>query len=76
MGRGRLHLPVGIDRRRRSRLVAGVLAFIAWLFQSLWNLTIADIFHGPTLTFWQAAGLWMLIGMIGGLFRSNGKKKE
>ena len=32
----------------------------AWPIQLLWNWLIPELFNGPTLTFWQAAGLELL----------------
>jgi hypothetical protein len=28
--------------------------------QALWNCLIPELFHGPVLTFWQTAGLFLL----------------
>jgi hypothetical protein len=28
--------------------------------QALWNWLVPDLFHGPALTFWQTAGLFLL----------------
>ena len=33
-------------------------------FMLLWNCLIPDLFHGPTLTFWQSFGLMLLARTI------------
>jgi hypothetical protein len=37
-----------------------VLGLVAWLTQYLWNWLVPDLFSGPVITFWQAAGLLVL----------------
>jgi hypothetical protein len=43
-------------------LVFGILALglIGLLTQTLWNWLVPELFHGPSLTFWQAVGLLAL----------------
>lgn len=55
-------------------LVAAVISLVAYLFMLLWNAVVPALFHGPVLSFWMALGLWVLLGMIGNLFRSNNSK--
>jgi hypothetical protein len=38
-----------------------VLGFVV---MALWNALIPDLFHGPQLTFWQAAGLLLLSHLL------------
>jgi hypothetical protein len=57
-------------------IFVGVSAGIAWIFQSLWNGVLAVVFGLPVLTFWQAWGLWFLIGLIGGLFQSTSDRSK
>lgn len=38
-------------------VAAAVFGFVV---MELWNVLIPDIFHGPTVTFWQAIGLLVL----------------
>ena len=50
-------------------IVALVIAFLidlllAWPVMLLWNWLMPMIFGLPTLTFWQAFGLAMLIGFL------------
>jgi hypothetical protein len=42
--------------------ILGVAFVIAVVFgvQALWNCLIPELFHGPVLTFWQTAGLFLL----------------
>ncbi len=45
------------------KLLAFVLAMIAlfgFAVMQLWNWLIPEIFHGPTVTYWQAMGLLLL----------------
>lgn len=38
-----------------------LIAFLlGWVVMSLWNALIPSLFHGPTLTYWQAIGLFIL----------------
>lgn len=43
-------------------LAIAVVAFVVFglVVMGLWNALIPDIFHGPSLTFWQAVGLLLL----------------
>jgi hypothetical protein len=43
----------------------GILGFaflvgVVFGVQALWNWLIPELFHGPVLTFWQTAGLFLL----------------
>lgn len=42
--------------------ILGVAFIIGVTFgvQALWNCLIPELFHGPVLTFWQTAGLFIL----------------
>jgi len=33
---------------------------VIWGVMALWNWLIPDLFHGPVLTYWQTAGLFLL----------------
>ena len=39
--------------------IAFVFLFI-WLVMALWNSLVPTLFHGPLLTYWQTAGLFIL----------------
>lgn len=68
------------------RIVAGLalavlVAFLfGWIVQHLWNWLMPVLFHLPTVTFWQAAGLVflsrLLFGNIGGGHHGKGWKKR
>ena len=54
---------------------AGGTLFIAgytYVVMSLWNWLVPDIFHGPLITFWQAAGLILLAKLFVGFHRGWG----
>jgi len=38
----------------------GFIVLAVFLTMSLWNALIPQLFHGPVLTFWQTAGLFLL----------------
>jgi hypothetical protein len=38
----------------------GFVILAVFLTMSLWNWLIPQLFHGPVLTFWQTAGLFIL----------------
>ncbi|WP_205195156.1 hypothetical protein [Chitinophaga sp. Cy-1792] len=51
------------------------LAFVTavvFLTMTLWNWLIPELFHGPTISFWQAFGLLLLGKLLFG-WHSNGK---
>jgi hypothetical protein len=41
-------------------LGAGFVTLAVFLTMSLWNALIPELFHGPVLSFWQTAGLFIL----------------
>jgi hypothetical protein len=38
----------------------GFIIAVTFGVQALWNHLIPELFHGPVLTFWQTAGLFLL----------------
>jgi membrane protein implicated in regulation of membrane protease activity len=38
----------------------GFITLAVFVIMSLWNALIPSLFHGPVLTFWQTAGLFLL----------------
>lgn len=52
-------------------IVCGIVggALLGWLYvfatMSLWNWLVPLIFKGPIITFWQTAGLMLLVCMFG-----------
>lgn len=69
-------------------IVLGILFFVVmaivfgWLIQLLWNATIADMFGLPTISYWQALGIFVLakilfgFGISGGNSAGSKKKKK
>jgi hypothetical protein len=53
-------------------LVPALIAVLSFVVMSLWNALIPGLFHGPLLTFWQAAGLLVLSKILFGGFRGRG----
>ncbi len=54
--------------------VLAALTFSWWLFKVVFNVVVHDVFHGPSITFWQAAACVTLIGFVtGGLSRAVAK---
>ncbi len=42
-------------------MLAGLLAIgLGWLVQYLWNHTVSVLFQWPTISYWQAVGLFLL----------------
>jgi hypothetical protein len=52
-------------------LFSVIIAGVWWLFYWLWNTIAADIFGAPELTFWQAVGLLVLVGIVTGGLRNK-----
>jgi hypothetical protein len=48
--------------------LCAVIMLLMWPTMLLWNALIPVLFGGPTLTYWQTFGLWVLCGA---LFRSS-----
>ena len=48
--------------------------FGAWVFQMLWNF-VMPLFNVITLDYWQAFGVWLLIGLVGGCFKAVTRKE-
>ena len=48
--------------------VLALVAALGYVVMRLWNALIPDLFHGPVVGFWQAAGLLVLCKILfGGL---------
>lgn len=50
-----------------------LMALITWGEMVLWNWLVPTLFHGPRITYWQAFGLSMLLGIVGSAFRGSKK---
>ena len=55
--------------------VAGLEFLFAWFFQMLWNF-VMPLFNVITLTYWQAFGVWLLIGLVGSCFKVITARKD
>ena len=63
--------PWWIYKIGKMLLIAAAAVFVlGFVVLHLWNALIPDLFNGPTLTFWQAAGLLALSHI---LFRGWGR---
>lgn len=57
-------------RRRVKRAMMGMcialaaIAIISLVVMFLWNALIPDLFDGPTLSYWQAAGVLLLSHLL------------
>lgn len=59
-----------------SLITAAIVIFLlTWPVQYLWNSLIPELFHGPTLTFWQTLGL-MLLSDVFFKNKTSSTKKE
>ena len=57
--------------------VLALVAVLSYVVMRLWNALIPDLFHGPLLGFWQAAGLLVLCKILfGGLRGRHGHWRE
>ena len=52
----------------------GLLFFITWLVQLVWNAIIPEVFLGPSLTYWQSLGLMFLTNVFFKGINNNYKK--
>lgn len=52
-------------------IAIGVELLVAWLFMLLWNFAAVGVFHAPSLTYWYALAIVILLSIIGGFFRST-----
>lgn len=48
------------------------MALISWVVMLLWNWLMPDLFTLPEITFWQAAGLFLLSKILFGLGGKGG----
>ncbi len=59
------------------KVLKGIAFFIIFVFlfgfitMSLWNALIPDLFHGPTIVYWQAIGLLVLAKIFFGGFHGG-----
>ena len=48
-----------------------IMAIGAFVFMLIWNAFIPVAFNGPVLSYPVAFAGWLLLGMVGGAFRSS-----
>jgi hypothetical protein len=58
----------------------GFMILAVFLTMTLWNALIPELFHGPVLSFWQTAGLFilskiLLTGVAPGRSHGHGRKE-
>jgi hypothetical protein len=65
---------------KEEGVVIGCIALIlagipleAWVIEKLWNWLAVGLFHAPVVSFWQAAGLMLLLWIVGAAFRHTTK---
>lgn len=52
-----------------------LLSLWVWVFQALWNFVIAEVFGGPTLGYWHAYALWLIVAAVTGSIKATVSKK-
>jgi hypothetical protein len=52
--------------------VIAVVALLSLAVMLLWNALVPQLFHGPTLQYWQALGLLLLSRILFGGLRGRG----
>lgn len=70
-------------KRFRARKIAGILLLVivgvaafGTIVMLLWNALMPDIFHLPTISFWQALGLLLLAKILFSGFRGGGPRRR
>jgi len=53
-------------------VVIAVLALVGLVVMLLWNALVPELFHGPSLGYWQAVGLLLLSRLLFGGLRGRG----
>ena len=57
-------------------LVAGIWALMTLIEMKVWNWLDNRIFHLHQLTFWEAAAIAFIIGVVGNAFRATVTSKS
>ena len=58
-----------------AAIVGAINLFFAWIIQILWNWLLVDLFGFPSVDYWQALGIMVLLSIVGGFFKSSTSKK-
>jgi hypothetical protein len=53
-------------------VVLAVISVLSLVVMGLWNELVPQLFHGPRIGFWQAAGLLVLSRILVGSLRGRG----
>jgi len=53
-------------------VVIALFALVSLVVMLLWNSLVPELFHGPTLRYWQAVGLLLLSRLLVGGLRGRG----
>jgi hypothetical protein len=55
----------------------GFMALAVFITMWLWNWLVPDLFHGPVISYWQTAGLFLLSKiLLTGIAPSSGHEKK
>lgn len=55
----------------------GAMFLFVWLIMLLWNALIPELFNGPVLSYWQAAGILILSKiLLSGFGSGSGRKSD
>lgn len=57
-------------------LVAGFSALSGLIFMLLWNFAVVEVFQAPPIDFLHAWGLWFLVVLVTGAFRSSNTRRR
>lgn len=69
--------PIDVAMGCLAALVVLAIIFFAgaWAVMLLWNVVVHGAFGWVELTYWQAAALWILTGLLfGGIWRSRSSR--
>jgi hypothetical protein len=50
--------------------------FLGWVIQFLWNYTLVDMFDWPSISYWQAIGMFLLAKIFFGFGHSSSSKHK
>lgn len=54
----------------------GAMFFFVWLVMLLWNALVPELFNGPVLSYWQAAGIMILSKILLSGFSGSGGRRS
>ena len=53
-------------------LILGGIALLIWILMSLWNAILPEVLGVNTITYWQAAGIFIISKILFGGFKGGG----